>query len=598
MSFYKGNHNGSPPSIRKEEEPINVDYGDSDDDSDVIVIDTTPTMLAEKISADCDAVQDSQQRPKAAKRLRTEGAETSVPSALNNNSCDRESKPSYKRVFEGCNSSEPIEIDDDSEDESSDCNFKFENGKSNNEITEKSETHLPKNSDRKVPSQPATNSANTKRKTCDSDLGKREEKENQRKQEEIKRVGNGDLVSSKTHTTDRKACSPRKDNSSSSTDSVIDTDTGASNKNFHNADSSVGDDEDDGEDDDKVEIEDYDEDSYDDDNEDDYDDDNEDCGEDDNEDYSEEDDDDGEEDGTVPQPTEVINLADDDDDSITSEKEPSPPIDEKGHGDVQQPTGTCETTKAAIEIIDVDEMDDIEFEVKDGKELMGNGGMGTKREGTNNKIHSKPRFKPNKNNSARIREKEWNTVRTFRTILRRQKEEEGRRKATPNYGVHNDITPPNSACSARNFSSSTENRFIFHSSNGRPEDHHTNTFLGMNLEDAHKEQERLLNQAAQRVRNQPAFHVTNNDPIRSKTVTREITFSAVVRDVHLQYPGHFKYRDFYSRLGLPRDANEDMVKSQYRRLARVYHPDRNIGKSDTKHKFQAVTEAYNHLMNI
>ena len=586
MSLYKDNDSDSPPSIRKEEEPINVDFGDSDDDSDVIVIDTTPTMLAEKISADCDGVQDAQKRPKAAKRPRIEGAETSVPSALNNDNCDRESKPSYKSVFEGCNSSEPIEIDDDSEDESSDCNFDFENGKSNNEITEKSETHLPKNSDCKISSQPSMNSVNTKRKACDSVLGTREEKENQNYQKERENVDNVDLLSSKIHSTERKAGSPRKANSPSSTDSVIDTDTGASNENFHNADTSVGDDEEVDEDDNEIDVEYYDEG----------------CDEDVNEDYGEDDnkdddDGDGEEedkDDTVPQPTEVINLADDDDDSIISEKESSPPIDEKGHNDVQQPTGTSETTKPAIEIIDVDEMEDIECEVKHGKQLMSNGGMDTNAEGTNNKVHSKPRFKPNKNNSARIREKEWNTVRTFRTILRLQ--EEGRRKATRNYGIHNDITPPN-ACSARKFSSSTENRFIFHSSSGRPEDHHTNTFLGMNLEDAHKEQERLLNQAAQRVRNQPAFHVTNNDIIRSKTVAREIIFSTVVRDVHLQYPGHFKYRDFYSRLGLPRDANEATVKSQYRRLARVYHPDRNIGKSDTKHKFQAVTEAYNHLMN-
>jgi preprotein translocase subunit Sec63 len=95
------------------------------------------------------------------------------------------------------------------------------------------------------------------------------------------------------------------------------------------------------------------------------------------------------------------------------------------------------------------------------------------------------------------------------------------------------------------------------------------------------------------------FHVSNEPSSisRNNTVVHPIAFSTLVRNVHLQHPDHFKYRNFYSRLGLPRHANESLVKSQYRRLARVYHPDRNIGKPDTRHKFQAVTEAYNSIMN-
>ena len=46
---------------------------DSDDDSDVIIIDTTPAILAQKFSADCDRTRDEkQEHSKPTKRRRTE----------------------------------------------------------------------------------------------------------------------------------------------------------------------------------------------------------------------------------------------------------------------------------------------------------------------------------------------------------------------------------------------------------------------------------------------------------------------------------------------------------------------------------------------
>ena len=34
-------------------------------------------------------------------------------------------------------------------------------------------------------------------------------------------------------------------------------------------------------------------------------------------------------------------------------------------------------------------------------------------------------------------------------------------------------------------------------------------------------------------------------------------------------------RDYYEVLGVPRDADENAIKSAYRKLARQYHPDVN-----------------------
>ncbi|KAG7347084.1 chaperone protein DnaJ [Nitzschia inconspicua] len=124
-------------------------------------------------------------------------------------------------------------------------------------------------------------------------------------------------------------------------------------------------------------------------------------------------------------------------------------------------------------------------------------------------------------------------------------------------------------------------------------------FMGMSEEDALREQERLLNAAAARMRTtharQARVHVTLGD-LTSSTSALNRRFAARIEDIHKRYPDHWKYNDLYSRLGLPQTANDMMIKSQYRRLALVYHPDRNLFSGDTKQKFQAVTEAYHVLM--
>jgi molecular chaperone DnaJ len=50
-------------------------------------------------------------------------------------------------------------------------------------------------------------------------------------------------------------------------------------------------------------------------------------------------------------------------------------------------------------------------------------------------------------------------------------------------------------------------------------------------------------------------------------------------------------RDYYEVLGVPRDADDNAIKSAYRKLARQYHPDVNRA-SDAGERFKEINEAY------
>ncbi|MDR2243945.1 MAG: molecular chaperone DnaJ [Burkholderiales bacterium] len=51
-------------------------------------------------------------------------------------------------------------------------------------------------------------------------------------------------------------------------------------------------------------------------------------------------------------------------------------------------------------------------------------------------------------------------------------------------------------------------------------------------------------------------------------------------------------RDYYTILGLSRDASEEDIKKAYRKLAMKHHPDRNTGDKDAEEKFKEAKEAY------
>ncbi len=51
-------------------------------------------------------------------------------------------------------------------------------------------------------------------------------------------------------------------------------------------------------------------------------------------------------------------------------------------------------------------------------------------------------------------------------------------------------------------------------------------------------------------------------------------------------------RDYYEVLGVDRQADEQALKSAYRKLALKFHPDRNPGNKEAEEKFKEAAEAY------
>ncbi len=54
-------------------------------------------------------------------------------------------------------------------------------------------------------------------------------------------------------------------------------------------------------------------------------------------------------------------------------------------------------------------------------------------------------------------------------------------------------------------------------------------------------------------------------------------------------------KDYYEILGVSKSANQDEIKSSYKKLAIKHHPDRNQGDKKSEEKFKEINEAYDTL---
>lgn len=53
-----------------------------------------------------------------------------------------------------------------------------------------------------------------------------------------------------------------------------------------------------------------------------------------------------------------------------------------------------------------------------------------------------------------------------------------------------------------------------------------------------------------------------------------------------------KYKDYYAILGVDKSAGAQEIKKTYRKLAKLYHPDKNPGNKEAEEKFKEINEAY------
>jgi hypothetical protein len=110
------------------------------------------------------------------------------------------------------------------------------------------------------------------------------------------------------------------------------------------------------------------------------------------------------------------------------------------------------------------------------------------------------------------------------------------------------------------------------------------------VESAQELQERLFREAAEKLR----ARATSSTSAESSNHDNSPSITTPISNINELYPEHWRWKDPYSVLGLPAHSSMKLVKTHYRKLARIYHPD-SSGSSSTSNKFHAITLAYRKL---
>ncbi|MDC1068091.1 DnaJ domain-containing protein [Candidatus Kapabacteria bacterium] len=59
-----------------------------------------------------------------------------------------------------------------------------------------------------------------------------------------------------------------------------------------------------------------------------------------------------------------------------------------------------------------------------------------------------------------------------------------------------------------------------------------------------------------------------------------------------------KFKNYYKILGVKRTASTADIKSRYKELVKIFHPDKHNGHPSIVRKFQEIKEAYDVLGNL
>ena len=58
-----------------------------------------------------------------------------------------------------------------------------------------------------------------------------------------------------------------------------------------------------------------------------------------------------------------------------------------------------------------------------------------------------------------------------------------------------------------------------------------------------------------------------------------------------------KPKDYYALLGVHKRSSKEEIKQNYRKLAKKYHPDANVGKPEMEEIFKDLTVGYDIIMD-